>query len=547
MAVSISVGKINKKVNSTGINGYQASITASAVLKEPCDVKNPVFQLTGSPANYNYANWGSRYYWVDKVVPFPNGIIEVHCHLDPLATYKTSIEDSHAFITYAGDSGEWDKFADDPRLSPEVPSENSSTSVDVFGFSMSPNNGSVILTVFQCGDSGDQGVRTYVLSISEFRGCLLDLTSFLNANRSSSSTTQAVNDIDNAMANISSPYTDDVKAQIASAGYMQNAIGKLISGVFADLAGSGSWRDNILNAVYVPIPKSVFTSGTPSIASAAEMYVGTLDCGEKSSVPPSCVKVYSHQINIPWGSGVSAYPFLRLPKYEQLQIVCMGGYYQTIDGTYLTKLDSGGNMGLESEVTIHSSIDVCSGDWSISINKGNASNALKLATFSGNCGINITGSLGKGGTGQVMQTINTIGQFAAGAATAGTVTGLLHAGQNFATSQNYGTGIEEKFNGNAVNGLVSGSCGGGISSMFLSGNTGKADFRGILLKPKIIEDGEYVSYCTEYGYPVNSWKKIGSFSNTTVKCSGASIKCEGSQSETAYINSVCNNGIYIEA
>lgn len=539
---SISVGHIQKKVNSTGVQGYSPDVSADdALLKEPCDIKNPVFILKGSAGNYNYAKWGSRYYWVDKIIPFPNGIIEVHCHLDPLGTYKSDIENSYAFITYAGDSTAWDKFADDPRLAPEVPSENSSNSVDVFGFSMTPDNGTVIMTVFQCGAAGDQGVRTYALSLAEFRGCLIDLTGFLNSERSSTSTTQAVNSIDNAMANITSPYTDDVKAQIASAGYMQNALGKLISGIFSDLAGGGSWRDNILNAVYVPIPKSEFGNLT------ATMYVGTLNCGSRTAVSPSKVVVNSNSISVPWGSGVSAYPFLRLPKYEQLQIVVMGGYYQTIDGTYLTKPGSGGTLGLESDVTVHSSIDICSGDWSVSINKGNSSNALKLATFSGNCSINITGAIGKGGTGQIMQTLNTIGQFAAGAATGGTVTGLLHAGEGFATSRDYGTGIEEKFNGTSVNGLMSGSCGGGISSMFLSGNLGKADFRGILLKPKIIEDGEYVSYCTEYGYPINSWKKIGSFSGTTVKCSGASVNCSGTQSETAYINYVCNNGIYIEA
>lgn len=537
----ISVGKITKKVNSTGIQGYAADVSDSnALLLDPCDIKNPVFKLKGSAGNYNYAKWGTRYYWVDKVVPYPNGIIEVSCHLDPLGTYKSAIENSYAFITYAGDSTAWDKFADDPRLSPEVPSENSSQPVDVFGFSMTPDNGTVIMTVFQCGASGDQGVRTYALSLSEFRACLIDLTGFLNAERSSTSTTQAVNSIDNAMANITSPYTDDVKAQIASAGYMQNALGKLISGIFSDLAGGGSWRDNILNAVYVPIPKTEFAGSSPET-----MYVGTLNCGSRTPVPPSKVVVNSNSINIPWGPDVSTFPFLRLPKYEQLQIVVMGGYYQTIDGTYLTKPGSGGILGLESDVTVHSSIDICSGDWSVSINKGNSSNALKLATFSGNCGINITGAIGKGGTGQIMQTINTIGQFAAGLATAGTVTGLLHAGEGFATSRDFGTGIEEKFNGSSVNGLLSGSCGGGISSMFLSGNLGKADFRGILLRPKIIVDNVYTDYCTEYGYVINSWKKIGAFSHT-VKCSGASISCDGTQSEIAYINSVCNNGIFIE-
>lgn len=535
---SISVGHIQKRVNSTGVQGYSPDVSADdALLKDPCDIKNPVFVLEGSAGNYNYAKWSSRYYWVDKVIPMPNGIIEVHCHLDPLGTYKSEIEASYVYATYSAFS-DWNKFADDPRLSPEIPSENSSNSVDVFGFSMTPNAGTVILTVFQCGGTS-QGVRTYALDLTEFRSCLKNLTTFLDGEVITQAS--ALNDIDNQMGNISGPYTDEVKVIMASNAVMQNCFGKLLSGVASDLAGSGSWRDNLIKAIYVPIPKASI-SGTSST-----MYMGTINCGSYTMVSPSEIVTHSSQINIPWGTNVSGYPFLRTPKYSQLQIVVMGGYYQTIDGTYLVKPDSGGNMGLESEVTVHSSIDVCSGDWAVSINKGNSSNALKLATFSGNCGIDITGLVGKGGTGQLLQTLNTIGQFAAGAATAGSVTGFLHAGESFGLSNQIGTGIQEKFNGTAINGLASGCCGGGISSMFLSGNLGKADFRGILHRPKTIVDGTYPDYCNTYGWVCNNRIKLGNVSNCTVKCSGASVNCSGTQSETAYINSVCNNGIYIEA
>ena len=96
----------------------------------------------------------------------------------------------------------------------------------------------------------------------------------------------------------------------------------------------------------------------------------------------------------------------------------------------------------------------------------------------------ITGAIGKGGTGQLLESINTFGQFLAGGATAGSVTGFLHAGEQFALSNTPVTGIQEKFNGNVVAGMNSGSAGGGIASMFLSGNLGKADFRGFCFIPK---------------------------------------------------------------
>lgn len=543
MGFTVNIGRIKKKVNSTGIDAFSPDVVASNCrLKEGCDIRNPVIIVQGSAGNYNYMEWNNRYYWIDSIIPFPNSIIEVHAHLDPLATYKSDIESSYVFATYAGFTT-WDKTADDPRMAPDIPKEVNSNSVDVFNFAMTPNNGTVILTVFQCGDaSGTQGVRTYALSLSAFRQCLRDLATFLNAN--GTQINDCVNDIDRTMGNITGPYTDDVKAIMASTGVWQNAIGKLVSGVFADLAGGGSWRDNIIKAVYVPIPISQYGNLDDD---GAEMYVGTIDCGRRISVPTSNVKIANHEINVPWGGRVSAYPFMRTPKYSQLQLVCMGGYYQTIDGTYLTKEDASVGLTLEDTVTVHSAIDICSGDWSISLNKGSSSNALKLGVFSGNCSIDITGGIGKGGTGQVLQTLNTVGQLAAGAATAGSVTSFLHAGEQFALSNTPATGIQEKFNGNVVSGMTSGSAGGGISSMFLSGGLGKADFRGFCFVPKIIEDEKYVDYCNEYGYPCNTWIRLDSVAaGTTVKCSGASIKTKGNQSDDAYINSICNNGIVIE-
>lgn len=537
MATSITLGKFNKRVNSTKCAGFSGD-TYDCLLKEPCSINNPVFQLKGSLGNYNYLKWSSRYYWVDDTISFPNGIIEVHAHMDPLATYQAAIKSGKGFFLYGG-AAKWNKFVDDVRLQPEVPVEQNSTSIDVFGFTMTPTNGTVILTVFQCGASGDQGVCTYALSTSQFETCLKNLYNVLDDRIDSQ--TSSRNAIENLMPTITVSTDDAVKATIASNAVMGNKIEAFMCGIASDLAGLGNWRDNIIRAVYVPIPAAT----VQDYGSDETMYIGAINCGTQKRINPVIVETHSDTILIPWGPNVPTYPFLRTPRFQQLQVIAMGGYYQVIDGTPLTKEGSGGVVGLESDVYIKSSIDLCSGDWAISINKGNTADAIKLGTFSGNCGINITGYLGRGGSGFTMQSLNTIGRFFANTFTGGAVSGYLNAGEGYATTKNIGSGIECHFNGNGNYSLESGAVSG-ISGMFLSGNIGKADIASLIRLPQIIKDSNYIDYCNKYGYPCNKYCQFTDHWGSFAQASGISIECEGNQQAQSYINSVCNSGIYLE-
>lgn len=121
--MQIKLGKIKKKINSTKYL-YTLVKTVDAKLKEPTDVKSPVFLLQRmtnnvDKCNYVHCDWG--YYWVDDVVYVTNDIVELHCHRDVLATGYNAIIRQKAFVLYASEVKPETKahLLDDPRLQPD--------------------------------------------------------------------------------------------------------------------------------------------------------------------------------------------------------------------------------------------------------------------------------------------------------------------------------------------------------------------------------------------------------------------------------------------
>lgn len=75
-------------------------------LKSPCDIINPVFVISGNRAesNYLWCDEFSRYYFVDDVVFLNGNRCELHCSVDVLMTYKSSILNTTAVIDRANEN-----------------------------------------------------------------------------------------------------------------------------------------------------------------------------------------------------------------------------------------------------------------------------------------------------------------------------------------------------------------------------------------------------------------------------------------------------------
>lgn len=88
----------SKRKNSTKVptSGTDAAVN----LKDDCSILNPVFDCAGvsDDVNYIYASDFGRYYFVTDVVHITNDRIQIHCAVDVLATYKTAIGSTTAFI-----------------------------------------------------------------------------------------------------------------------------------------------------------------------------------------------------------------------------------------------------------------------------------------------------------------------------------------------------------------------------------------------------------------------------------------------------------------
>lgn len=96
MQITIFSG-FSKEANST--KQPTGGTAVSCYLKDNTSVVHPVFVLERTDFSINYIQWGSRYYFVDDIVSIRNTAIEVHCTVDPMATYKTQIGSSTQYVT----------------------------------------------------------------------------------------------------------------------------------------------------------------------------------------------------------------------------------------------------------------------------------------------------------------------------------------------------------------------------------------------------------------------------------------------------------------
>lgn len=93
-----------KRENSTKVPSESPALTLTGKLIEPCSIMNPVFQIErlaadAVPEAYIYAQITAfgRYYFVDDWI-WNNGLWECHMHVDVLASWKTQIGNTTAYV-----------------------------------------------------------------------------------------------------------------------------------------------------------------------------------------------------------------------------------------------------------------------------------------------------------------------------------------------------------------------------------------------------------------------------------------------------------------
>lgn len=111
----IECSQTGKRVDSTALP--PAGTPFDVLLKDPVSMLRPVFRLQTSSFDYNMVKWGGRYYWVTDVVRARNDWIEVHCYIDPLASWRSDIMSTSAYVLYSASS--YNTWIADERLMKE--------------------------------------------------------------------------------------------------------------------------------------------------------------------------------------------------------------------------------------------------------------------------------------------------------------------------------------------------------------------------------------------------------------------------------------------
>lgn len=156
-----------KRRNSTKQPSGGTAFTVA--LKENTSMMRPHFLIHTVDWSWNYANWGSRYYYVTDIVSESNNLFRVECELDTLATFRADIGAYSTLISRASADQNYD-VVDSIYPSKTVPITKRVQISNPGIFTTNFANGT-----FLVGASGKYGMRVYVLNYAQATAAMASL------------------------------------------------------------------------------------------------------------------------------------------------------------------------------------------------------------------------------------------------------------------------------------------------------------------------------------------------------------------------------------
>lgn len=148
--------------------------TFTGYLREPCSMENPTFKIErlgmdASPSTYCYAYISAfeRYYFITDWT-WADGLWECSCKVDPLASFKTDIAATQAYVERS--SADYDTEIIDNQYPAKTKYHNAEYAVDTWYYNVSPSGGCYVLGLLSVEGSSSSlgGCVTYlVLTMSE--------------------------------------------------------------------------------------------------------------------------------------------------------------------------------------------------------------------------------------------------------------------------------------------------------------------------------------------------------------------------------------------
>ena len=360
----ITFNNFSKRNNSTKQPTETTGVTVTASLKDDTSIINPTFLLDRTALqnfDVSYVEALGHYYFVTDCKLNGNGLIELMCSMDVLASYKSDILANWCNILYTTDSSKNIIDHRIPVLSNVEVSDNA-VAIDNLTITGYDNMGAVIIGVTGVGSFG-----TYLMQNSTQVKSLLDGVENFNTNNIKDTVTGLI--------------------QLVSSGYAP---------------------DNLKSAIALPLALDGGEFGTLD-----QIHLGLYPCTAGSSFTP----IYGFHINKPIISRVTNVgipwkysDWRRNSPYSEVVL-----YLPFIGVVSLPTSD----IINENTLTVQYSINVTSGDIAVSV-KG-ASSGRILSTSSGNIAMSTAyGSSGIDTTKLTTTAIGGLGAIGAGAVAAST-------------------------------------------------------------------------------------------------------------------------------
>ena len=254
--MNIELFAFSKRKNSTKVPASTGTVV-TCVLKEETSQLSPAFELDTDPTTFNYVKWGNWYYYISDCTYQTNHKWRIDCVADCLATYRSAIHGTSAFIEYA-DS--YDARIYDPRLAKKI----NATEIKTDGtIDVSDLTGYFVITSI-----GDNGSGTFLFKGNDWGSLSL-----------------LVNDL-------SSWYTQFI------GGLPPNPTVQDVLTTLAELLVSGNVAENLKSVKWIPLPFNAKYNHTLHLG----LYNTQVQC-EKVS-PPTITGTQLIELDIPHPSNV---------------------------------------------------------------------------------------------------------------------------------------------------------------------------------------------------------------------------------------------------
>ena len=343
---TVSFGNLSKRRNSTK-QPSGLSDQRDCKLKETTSVDHPTFIVTGNNFHYNYASWDGRYYFIKDIRSVHNGLSEIDCEIDVLATYKSAILGTTAYVLYDSTSN---TELPDNRLPLKTTKTVSASSA---ACPLVPDaGGTYILSI--TGSHGSTGV--YKCTQSEVAALIDDL-----------------NDIYDNLFDYESGHpaptpptgshdvSDWVEYWTSWASWLWESVKYPVTQLF----GSGNIPENIRECRYLP-----FNIGTTG--GSNKVYLGTFETQQSLSKLATDTVVRSTSVSIPWQKN----DYRRRSPYTEV--------YLYIPYIGMVRLSSE-NLAGQSSISVSYAISVRDGSVICTVSSGSE----VLGQYPGNVGASV--------------------------------------------------------------------------------------------------------------------------------------------------------------